>query len=611
MKYLLIIHLVFWVLCAAQAQEPDTNYLKRLYDQSLEFSEEKMDSLLVNAATIEKQAALLGFGKGRILSLRLKGIHSELSGNYGEAIRYYLETLAEARTGGQVEYEIAALSDLAIIYSQIKQPVKAKEVYLQSLKLSEQLGEVSSLISSYSNLGALYNMLNQPDSALIYLNTSLRLSQEFKHGESLPFIYNNLGNAYFKQDDFEKAKQYFQINKSLHMAAEDTAGLWTDFLNLGDVYIEQGNNDSARWFMDASLQVALKLKSKSKEAESYALLAKYYEKSGQFKTAFDYQRKWYQLDTAMVNESSSRTIAEMQERFHARDREQQNRLLQTTVEKERLQIRNLKILVIAAGIIGLLIGFLLLIYRNSNRNLKKVNDIIGRQKEKLASLNREKNSLISIVSHDLSTPFASINNWSRLLEQEQPLSEAQQKSLFRIRGAAQNGEKLIRQILEIEKLGTSLEKLEMEEIDLGEFAAHITEEHQASARAKDIRLLGPELPKPIFLMTDQALIQRILDNLLSNAIKFTPPGKEVRVRVNEFPDQIELVVADQGPGINEEEKKLLFTRYAQLSSRPTAGEASTGLGLAIVNRLVQELNGTITCTSESGRGCSFSVKFKK
>ncbi|MBC6490794.1 tetratricopeptide repeat protein [Flavihumibacter stibioxidans] len=611
MKYILIIAFAFCQVSVSIAQKPDTNYLKSLYDHSLEFSEEKLDSLLINAAFIEQQSDQLDFRKGRILALRLKGIHSEFSGDYDEAIRYYLATLAESRSSGQIEYEIAALSDLAIVYSEIKQPAKAKEVYLRSLRLSELQGEVSSLISAYSNLGALYNMLNQTDTALIYLNRALKLSNQYKRTESLPVIYNNLGNVYFKENNFQKAREYFNINKQVHESSSDTASLWTDYLNLGDVFLEQGHYDSAKWYTDAALQVALRLGSKSKEAETYALISKFHEKQGQYRRAFEYQRKWYRLDTAMVNESSGRTIAEMQERFNARDREKQNRLLEASVEKGRLQNRNLKLLVIAAGIIGLLVGILLLVYRNSNLRLKKVNDIIGRQKEKLAILNQEKNSLISIVSHDLSTPFITIDTWSRLLEQDQPLSAGQQKSLEKIRGAALNGEKLIRQILEIERLGTSLEKLEMEELNLGDFAAHVAGEHQAAAAAKDIRLHVTLMKEPVFLMTDQALIRRILDNLLSNAIKFTPAGREVRVSVTDKGDFAELAVEDEGPGIPEEEQQLLFTKYAQLTNRPTAGEGSTGLGLAIVNRLVTELNGSITCTSETGKGCRFTVRFKK
>jgi signal transduction histidine kinase len=594
-----------------QAQQPDTNAIKNLYDLSLDFPDDRVTDLRGNADKIEAQSSKTGFTKGRLLANRLRGLAEEYSGNYEAAIAFYLQTLNDARAGKWIEYEIAALSDLAIAYSEVKQYEKARDVYKQSLQLSLDRGEVSSIISGLGNLGAIYNLLDKPDSARLFLEEGLRLSNEYNTSQSLSSIYNNLGNVFFKKRDYQKALNYFITNKALHQGEGQETLLWTDYLNLGDVYIELGRMDSARFYCGEALRLAKVLNSRSKEADSYALLAKLYERLGRYREAYKFQQNWYQLDTALVNQETAASIAEMQERFNARDREKQNQLLQAAIEKEKLQNRNLRSLSLAAFLILVLSVVLLIVYRKSNRQLVKVNAVINRQKEALSELNQEKNNLMSIVSHDLSTPFSSIHLWSRLLETDEHMNEEQKKATQNIRKAAENGERLIRQILEVERAGTTQEKLELEEINLTAFLHHVVDQFQPVANEKKIRLYGPSSESEVYLLTDQQLLQRIVENLLSNAIKFSEPGQPVRVLIEAGPVFTDLIVEDNGPGISKQEQQQLFSRYGRLSPKPTAGEASTGLGLSIVKRLANELSATLHYVGEPGKGSRFLVRFKK
>jgi signal transduction histidine kinase len=112
-------------------------------------------------------------------------------------------------------------------------------------------------------------------------------------------------------------------------------------------------------------------------------------------------------------------------------------------------------------------------------------------------------------------------------------------------------------------------------------------------------------------MSDKQLVSRICENLISNAIKYTMPGRQVWVSVSEEKDAVSIVVQDEGLGIPKEELPNLFSKYSKISTQPTAGEASTGLGLSIVKRIVEELNGRITCESEPGKGSLFTVVLRK
>jgi signal transduction histidine kinase len=102
-----------------------------------------------------------------------------------------------------------------------------------------------------------------------------------------------------------------------------------------------------------------------------------------------------------------------------------------------------------------------------------------------------------------------------------------------------------------------------------------------------------------------------MDNLLSNAIKFSLPGKNIFVEMKEQAQNVLVSVRDEGPGIEADEMKTLFSKYGKTSVRPTAGETSTGLGLSIVKRIMQELNGDVSCQSTLGVGSVFTITLKR
>jgi signal transduction histidine kinase len=596
----------------ARSQYADSNYLKALYDRCLDFDENKADSIAIYADIISKEAIKLKYDRGEVLAARLKGLSKDLKGDYEEAISYYLISLAAARKLLAQNYEIAALTDLAYVYVNTKQPLKARDVYLAGVRLSEAEGDIHSIVTAYGNLGGIYNQLKQPDSALFFLNKGLLMAKPYEKLLDLSSFYNNLGNVYFEKKDNEKALYYFQKNYYRHLQDSSQTVIWYDYLNIGDVFIEQGKFDSAYWYAQQALLLAKKMESKSKEADSYALLSRLYLRKADYKSAYDFKQKWYTLDTGLVNGETNKTIADLQESFNARQREVDNKLLQSGIEKAQLRNRIITFLALAAAIIALIVAVSLVQKRRANLKLTQQNDLINRQNRKLAELNEEKNSLISIVSHDLGTPFASIKMWGQLLQADAiNLNADQQKAIERINQSTAKGELLIRSILDIEKAGTNQHKILLENFDLKIFVESIVADFEPAASGKNIHLHFETPDKHVYMISDKQLVSRICENLFSNAIKYSLPGKNVWINLSGTNDAVRLRVRDEGVGIAKDELPNLFSKYSKISSKPTSGETSTGLGLSIVKRVVDELNGSVFCESEPGKGSLFTVVLKK
>lgn len=614
MKLLSFLFLV--AISPALSAQIDTVALQRTYYRAAHLSD--ADSVKYYADSIKGLSLHKENADADVMVLRLYGWYHENRGDFSNALIFYYRGLDSARKHRLIRRQTELLADLAAVYtSDMKQPGKAKDIYQECVRLNTQLGDAHSLIVNYANLGAIYNNLHLYDSALIFLNEGLRIGGplEDQGKESLYEIYNNLGNSYYFLKRYDEAINWFRINYNddLNSKSPDhLANLWLDALNLADAYTQKRIFDSAAKYAELSLQLAQQQGSRSKQSDSYQILASLAQHRGDYKKAYEYQRNWYALDTALVNAETYKSIAELEQRYEARKKENERLLLQAALDQQKFHNQIMMIVVVFLLVTAIGAAILFVVKRNANRQLHATNELIVRQNERLSELNYEKNSLISIVSHDLSTPFASISMWQQLLQNEQEvLSPSQKKALDRIGQATRYGENLIRHILDVEKAQTNQHKMQLENLDLRIFAENVIDEFEPAATRKDIQLHLDCPNRAVYFLSDRQLLGRMLENLLSNAIKYTSTGKNVWLSVSEEKDAVSIKVRDEGVGIQPDELPHLFSKYSKISSRPTAGESSTGLGLAIVKRICEELNGQISCESAPGLGSVFTVVLKK
>lgn len=611
--------LLLLLIHSALFAQVDTVALQRIYYRAMHLSENKIDSIRYYGDYVGRANANGAWPPAAVMSLRLYGFYYESKGLFTRALDYYYEGLAGARKEGNIERQTEFLTDLAAVYTQdMKQPQKAKDLYVECVRLYKKMGDGHSLLNSYVNLSAIYNHLDLHDSALILLQEGLRIGKpyELRGEEDLTSLYNNLGNTYYFLKRYNESIAYFKYNYQHNLAGHAPSRLsdvWLDVLNLADAYTEKGVFDSAARYGDTALLLARQLDdSKSKQSDSYQILSKLEQRRGDYKKAWEYQAKWYTLDTALMNRETYKAVAELEEKYEARQHENEKLVLQAEVVQQKFHSRIMMITAASLLFIAIAAAIAFIIKRKVNKKLQSTNALIIRQNERLSELNYEKNSLISIVSHDLSTPFASIGMWQQLLQNEKDnLTASQKKALDRIGQATNYGEKLIRHILDVEKAETNQNKIQLENLDLRIFAESVLDDFVPAAAQKDIQLHLDCPNRSLYFLSDRQLLSRMLENLLSNAIKYTGSGKNVWISVSEEKDAISIKVRDEGVGIQPDELPHLFAKYSKISSKPTAGEASTGLGLAIVKRICEELNGQISCESHLGKGSVFTVVLKK
>ena len=245
-----------------------------------------------------------------------------------------------------------------------------------------------------------------------------------------------------------------------------------------------------------------------------------------------------------------------------------------------------------------------------NATLLNVQEELKEKNVRLEQLNKQKNEFIGIAAHDLRNPLSVILSYSKFLEHfaGNKLSEQEKTFVQEIEKSSQFMLRLVDDMLDISNIESGAVKLVLTHCDVRLLIASQIELNRILADKKHISIaerLDDTLP-PCYV--DKEKIQQLLNNLIGNAIKYSPTETTVTVSATANENDLTLAIADQGPGIPEDEISLLFKEFSTASSKPTAGEKSTGLGLAIVKKIVEAHQGNIWLESKEGQGTTFFVQ---
>lgn len=222
--------------------------------------------------------------------------------------------------------------------------------------------------------------------------------------------------------------------------------------------------------------------------------------------------------------------------------------------------------------------------------------------------NRLKDEFLATVSHELRTPLTAILGWSRMLEGGLE-TEMAARAIQTIKRNAKAQAQIIDDILDVSRIITGNLYLELHPIELASVLEAAVNVVRPTAEAKGIKVEVDFGPEPTVVSGDANRLQQVFWNLLSNAVKFTAPGGQVRLSLRQLESEVEIEIADNGPGIRPEFLPYVFDRFRQADSTSTRQHGGLGLGLAIARHLVEIHGGTISAASAGeGKGATFSLR---
>ncbi|MCM0649201.1 MEDS domain-containing protein [Clostridium swellfunianum] len=218
-----------------------------------------------------------------------------------------------------------------------------------------------------------------------------------------------------------------------------------------------------------------------------------------------------------------------------------------------------------------------------------------------------KTEFFANISHELRTPINVILSAVQLIN----LYGTDDKIKKYIDTLQQNCYRLLRlvsNIIDITKMDAGFFELQLKNHNIVSVVEDITFSVSEYIENKGISLLFDTEVEEKVIACDHDKIDRIMLNLLSNAVKFTNSGGTILVNIYDRNDNILISVKDDGIGIPEDKKSLIFERFHQVDKSLTRSHEGSGIGLSIVKSLVELHGGTIRVQSEYGKGTEFIIE---
>ena len=521
-----------------------------------------------------------------------------------------------------------AYQSLGNLYKSQRDYTKAEDNYLKAYDIRLLLGNPRDIMSAQLYVGRSYQEANQPDKAIRFFEMADSTGHVINDEINLAEIKTYLAEGYLNKGLLNKAESMCNEGLAVILRRNNLRMMPQAYHTMGQIFLQKNDLAGAKRHFMTSLEIAERIKDLNAKMEAYYFLWKVSEKQNNKSEILTNHNHYLILKDSIKDLDLTRQVERLQFEIDIQRKEQENELLKVNQAKNAAVIQQQKlqniILIVIIGFISIL-GLLQWINgkrrRETNEKLMQQNEEIQKQREEivrqndklskrnqqLSDLNHEKDTLMSIVAHDLKSPLNRIDGIAYLMGMDGKLDKQLQDYVDMIKHATRNGLDLITDLLDVHMLEENVEP-NYSTFDISRFLAEKIEELSPSAESKNIHLNIIRVENEE-VFTDRDYLDRIFDNLLSNAIKFSPKNSIVDISADRVEYEFWISIRDRGPGFSIEDKNFLFQKFKKLSARPTGGESSNGLGLAIVKILVDRLKGKIELISDSGKGSEFIIRF--
>ncbi len=539
-------------------------------------------------------------------------------GNYNKGLQHALEAIAVFEKNNLSEELSMAYSNLAEAYYQTERYEEALEYNTKALDRFTALNNLEGIKQSTKNIAELYAIQKEHRKAIDFFETALSILDPELDTDLRGDILPNLGEQYLLFREYDKARPYLLEGLKYNRDNNNDLGIFKSLNNLANLNLQLKNLRLAENQLNEAIYVGQDVDDSQEFLKHYGLRKTLDSTKGDFRSALDWQRQYYELKQRIADEKRpvltdppaeevNPIVDEPKKESQASDPE-----LIKTNKTLWYVIYGLGGLLIAA--IAYLISILtkggdqnrqLKFLMDKNKEYKAQNDELVEQNRHLEEMNHVKDRLFSIVSHDLKDSITSIKAFLDLLK-ENSISEREFNELIpELSDNADNASALLLNLLNWSK--SQMQNLEPkpELFNVQEVFQEKLQLIDKKVKKKRIVLLDESIKG--FVFADKSMIEIVIQNLLANAVKFSRVGDVITVSNREKNGKCLISVEDTGVGISAENQKKIFGTGG-FTTRGTHDEKGTGLGLSICKQLVEMNNGRIWVESEIGHGSKFFVE---
>lgn len=319
-------------------------------------------------------------------------------GEYGKALQNQLKALKIREEIGDKKGIAMSFNNIGMIYNYQGDYKNALEKYFKSLKIKEEINDRRGIASTSLNIGMAYSNLGDFEKAIDYYLKSLKGKEEFGDKQGIEHINVNIGNIYSKQKNYEGALEKYFTALKIQQEIGDIQGIAATYNNIGGIYIKQNKLQESFNYLDKALKVFQQIGYKEGIRSTYVALSDLYDKKGDYKQAYHYHTLYSDIKDTLLNEQSSKQIAEMNVKYDSekKDKELIKKDAEISKQQAETEKQNLQRNAFIAGF-SLMLVLAFIIYRGY-RQKQSVNKLLGEKNiliEKQKKLVEERNEKIT------------------------------------------------------------------------------------------------------------------------------------------------------------------------------------------------------------------------
>lgn len=227
--------------------------------------------------------------------------------------------------------------------------------------------------------------------------------------------------------------------------------------------------------------------------------------------------------------------------------------------------------------------------------------------ESLGEFERNRQSFVANVSHDLRTPMTTIGGYiDGILDGTIP-PEEQEKYLKIVSDEIKRLARLTSSLLSVMRLEERKSDVELVSVDAGDTIINILLNMEHRITEKKIFIPDLELPENMYVKANKDMLHQVIYNLMDNAVKYTPDGGEMRIEASADSARTAISIYNTGKGISLEEQSSIFERFYKTDKSRSIDRSGAGLGLYIVKMLTKGMGGDVTVDSDGESYTRFTV----
>lgn len=542
--------------------------------------------------------------------------------NLSESLLRANQALQMSRQIGDTLTQVSCYNNIASVYAEQQEYALSISMLRKAADIAKAFGNYDIWLRSINNLTGIFILQENPDSAYFYGKIALTERYKAKSNYYQTGALRNWGDVLVLKKSFDKARHFHDLCIGISEKFQYNYFWVTSMNKSGNIYLLKNEKDSALFFFDKVVKYCQPNKFPSELALAYQHLNDIYVGKKDFIKAHYYLSLLVPLKDSLAEMENDKHTKLLRKQFEIeRDAvyiaslEKDKALKEKELERKR--IYNTLLITIS---FSLAVGSLFLLFnyiqkqksyqlaiaqsekiRKQNEEIHIAKEEIRLQAENLQEINKLKDKILAIISHDFRNPISNLKSILDLLSYEGVTQEEFTSLTKNIKKSVDVLSITLDNVLHWAYSQIYGIKTNKVMIDMHTLVNKKLMLIEPNAVMKQIALENL-VQIGIRVWADEEQINIVIRNLLTNAIKFTEQKGKIVVSTDSVDEYVSIAVSDTGVGMNQEKIAILFDANIHTSTKGTEGEKGSGLGLLLCKEFVEINGGKIWAESTLGKG---------